>query len=66
MLEYAIGAATVGIAWSEYLNKLLADVRQLHDPVRVVPLAVRVAIDARGVLAHGIMNVPGAVHRRSC
>src|ERR1700755_2934120 len=24
VLEYAIGAATVGIAWSEYLNKLLA------------------------------------------
>src|ERR1700709_155404 len=23
VLEYAIGAATVGIAWSEYLNKLL-------------------------------------------
>ncbi len=23
ILEYAIGAATVGIAWSEYLNKLL-------------------------------------------
>src|SRR5207244_9070026 len=24
VLEYAVGAATVGIAWSEYLNKLLA------------------------------------------
>src|ERR1700761_4867412 len=23
ILEYAVGAATVGIAWSEYLNKLL-------------------------------------------
>src|SRR6202142_524504 len=23
VLEYAVGAATVGIAWSEYLNKLL-------------------------------------------
>jgi APA family basic amino acid/polyamine antiporter len=26
VLEYAVGAATVGIAWSEYLNKLLVDV----------------------------------------
>lgn len=26
VLEYAVGAATVGIAWSEYLNKLLTDV----------------------------------------
>ena len=23
VLEYAVGAATVGIAWSEYLNRLL-------------------------------------------
>ncbi|MCX2494951.1 amino acid permease [Pedobacter sp. PF22-3] len=26
VLEYAVGAATVGIAWSEYLNKLLVEV----------------------------------------
>ena len=26
MLEYAVGAATVGIAWSEYLNNLLTNV----------------------------------------
>lgn len=26
ILEYAVGAATVGIAWSEYLNRLLVDV----------------------------------------
>jgi len=31
VLEYAIGAATVSIAWSEYLNKLLAYVH-LHVP----------------------------------
>src|SRR5437763_5696754 len=29
ILEYGIGAATVGIAWSEYLNKLL---EMLHLP----------------------------------
>ncbi len=30
ILEYAVGAATVGIAWSEYLNNLLVNV--LHMP----------------------------------
>lgn len=30
ILEYAVGAATVGIAWSEYLNNLLTNV--LHLP----------------------------------
>ncbi len=30
VLEYAVGAATVGIAWSEYLNNLLVNV--LHMP----------------------------------
>ncbi|MEJ6980329.1 amino acid permease [Pedobacter sp. P351] len=30
ILEYAVGAATVGIAWSEYLNNLLVNV--LHLP----------------------------------
>ena len=28
VLEYAVGAATVGIAWSEYLNNLLVNVLQ--------------------------------------
>ena len=35
ILEYAIGAATVGIAWSEYLNKLLELLRRAH-PLRLV------------------------------
>ncbi|HND16804.1 MAG TPA: amino acid permease, partial [Saprospiraceae bacterium] len=30
VLEYAVGAATVGIAWAEYLNNLLTNV--LHLP----------------------------------
>jgi APA family basic amino acid/polyamine antiporter len=47
VLEYAIGAATVGIAWSQYLNKLLAyfgwqvPYAWCHSPFE-----------------HGIMNVP--------
>jgi APA family basic amino acid/polyamine antiporter len=53
VLEYAIGAATVSIAWSEYLNKLLAYVhlnipyRWCHSPFEH---------DASGM--YGVMNIP--------
>ena len=40
VLEYAVGAATVAIAWSEYFNKVLEFVGHA-DPVPVVSLAVR-------------------------
>ena len=40
VLEYAVGAATVAIAWSEYFNKVLEFVG-LADPVPVVSLAAR-------------------------
>ncbi len=54
VLEYAIGAATVSIAWSEYLNKLLAyiDMRipyeWSHSPFETDPIT--------GV--GGMMNIP--------
>ncbi|HEY2518434.1 MAG TPA: amino acid permease [Polyangiaceae bacterium] len=54
VLEYALGAATVGIAWSEYLNKLLGifgigiPYAWCHSPFQVE--------EATGM--HGIMNVP--------
>lgn len=55
VLEYAVGAATVGIAWSEYLNNLLVNVLHwkaiayewCHSPFEVSTAGVR-----------GIMNVP--------
>ncbi|MDI1235337.1 MAG: amino acid permease [bacterium] len=55
VLEYAVGAATVGIAWSEYLNNLLVNVFHVkavayqwcHSPFEV---------SATGV--HGIINLP--------
>jgi APA family basic amino acid/polyamine antiporter len=56
VLEYAIGAATVGIAWSQYLNKLLqyfgtsVPYEWSHSPFESA------TID--GVLHHGMMNVP--------
>ena len=54
VLEYALGAATVGIAWSEYLNKLLGifgmgiPYAWCHSPFQVDEVTG----------AHGIMNVP--------
>ena len=60
VLEYAVGAATVGIAWSEYLNNLLVNVLHWkaiayewsHSPFQhSLP-------DAAGVVHNGIINLP--------
>lgn len=60
VLEYAVGAATVGIAWSEYLNNLLVNVLHTspvpyewcHSPFEhSIP-------DATGAITHGIVNLP--------
>jgi len=51
VLEYALGAATVSIAWSEYLNKLLGGAipyALCHSPFE--------AVSAAG--EHGIINLP--------
>ena len=53
ILEYALGAATVSIAWSEYLNNLLGGAipyEWCHSPMEV---------SATGV--HGIFNGPALV-----
>lgn len=61
ILEYALGAATVSIAWSEYLNKLLGyfnasiPYRWSHSPFEVLK-------DASGtVIETGIMNAPALI-----
>ena len=54
ILEYALGAATVSISWSEYLNKLLGGkipFEWCHSPFEKV-------LDANNVLHHGIINAP--------
>lgn len=59
VLEYALGAATVSISWSEYLNKLLAvfgtqvPFEWSHSPFE------RTLID--GVMHHGIINIPALI-----
>jgi APA family basic amino acid/polyamine antiporter len=61
VLEYALGAATVAIAWSQYLNKLLGFMGMsipyewCHSPFE--PLR-----DAAGnILVNGYMNVPAVI-----
>lgn len=60
VLEYALGAATVSISWSEYLNKLLAvfgtqvPFEWSHSPFERV-------LDASGVMHHGIINIPALI-----
>src|SRR2546425_12064486 len=55
VLEYAVGAATVAIAWSEYFNKVLEYVG-LHIPYEWSHSPFETM---NGV--HGIMNVPAVV-----
>ncbi len=58
ILEYAVGAATVGIAWSEYLNNFLKNVigvgeipyQWCHSPFQVSEAGI-----------HGYMNLPALV-----
>jgi APA family basic amino acid/polyamine antiporter len=58
VLEYAIGAATVGIAWSEYLHKLLEYVG-IHLPYAWTHSPFEKLVDASGAVTHqGIMNLP--------
>jgi len=59
VLEYALGAATVSIAWSEYLNNLLTYIKigdlQLHIPYALShsPFSVDAITHE-----HGIINLP--------
>jgi APA family basic amino acid/polyamine antiporter len=58
VLEYAIGAACVAIAWSEYLNKLLENFG-MHVPYEWCHSPWESAKDpVSGLLQHGMMNVP--------
>lgn len=53
VLEYALGAATVAISWSEYLNKLVSGripFEWCHSPMQVSNTGV-----------HGLFNIPALV-----
>ncbi len=55
ILEYALGAATVSISWSEYLNKLFG----MRIPYEWSHSPFEKALDSTtNVMHHGIMNAP--------
>lgn len=57
IMEYALGAATVSIAWSEYLNRLLGGsipYEWCHSPLESFT-------DAAGVHHQGIFNAPALI-----
>jgi APA family basic amino acid/polyamine antiporter len=56
IMEYALGAATVSIAWSEYLNKLL-QVFGMSIPYNLCHSPFESAV-VNGVTEHGLINLP--------
>lgn len=62
LLEYGLGAATVSIAWSEYLNKMLAyihiDGTPLAIPYEWIHSPMETDYDSTGTLHRGILNIP--------
>lgn len=54
VLEYALGAATVSIAWSEYLNKLLFKLFNVTVPYALSHSPLEVS--SEGI--HGMINIP--------
>ncbi|MFI5158537.1 MAG: amino acid permease [Sphingobacteriales bacterium] len=55
VLEYAVGAATVSIAWSEYLNKLLSNFG-INIPYEYCHSPFQSSLDSLHI--HGIINIP--------
>lgn len=57
VLEYSVGAATVGISWSQYLVKFL-DKLNIHLPPQLVQSPFESTTLADGSVVHGIINLP--------
>lgn len=57
IMEYALGAATVSIAWSEYLNKLFG----MKIPYEWTHSPFESFTDSAGIHHSGIMNAPALV-----
>jgi len=57
ILEYSVGAATVGISWSQYLVKFLEKF-DIYIPPQLVLSPFETATLADGSIIHGIVNLP--------
>ena len=58
ILEYALGAATVSISWSEYLNNLLFTLFNYKVPYEWCHSPLQSFLDTAGTMHHGIINLP--------
>jgi APA family basic amino acid/polyamine antiporter len=58
ILEYALGAATVAISWSEYLNNLLYTLFHYKIPYEWCHSPMQHFLDSAGVMHQGIINIP--------
>ncbi|MEO6849837.1 MAG: amino acid permease, partial [Mucilaginibacter sp.] len=63
VLEYALGAATVSIGWSQYFNEFLNTFFHTHIPYALAHSPWETAIDKTGMYAseigaHGVINLP--------
>jgi APA family basic amino acid/polyamine antiporter len=57
VLEYSVGAATVGISWSQYLVKFLGKFG-LNIPPQLVQSPFETSVLQDGSVVHGIVNLP--------
>lgn len=60
VLEYSVGAATVGISWSQYLVSFL-DKFHIHLPARLVASPFELIRLADGSQVHGFINLPAVL-----
>jgi len=60
VLEYSVGAATVGISWSQYLVKFL-DSFGIHLPPQIVHSPFESVVMADGSVVNGIVNLPAVL-----
>jgi len=60
VLEYSVGAATVGISWSQYLVKFL-DKFGFHLPPQLTSSPFETAVLQDGSIVHGWVNLPAVL-----
>lgn len=60
ILEYSVGAATVGISWSQYLVKFLEKL-DLYLPPQLIQSPFESSLGPNGETIHGIINLPAVL-----
>lgn len=60
VLEYSVGAATVGISWSQYLVKFLAEFN-IHIPPQLTQSPFESVTLQDGTIVNGMVNLPAVL-----